>query len=240
MGVQQTWLHMCEPNETWDEDQKMLCYHEGCFSFKPYPLDEFSLAATTYLINPPHSLEVQRVERTQKILAKKLKADLLSRFPAEICSQVAKYLVREAAVFSRQEISQDAVPRHVEVDLSKDIYVSYIVVEGVRYIKFVYNAADDNEKNEGIRVWKGREKSEVVLDIAYDHFGVRDLDFRLPGDESTHPLRDTLETHGTWWTSLVLPSAESSRALLVKTDVSPSSDYSILALTNTACLGLES
>lgn len=87
--------------------------------------------------------------------------------PEEICHMVAGSLVRECAAVHLQESSLAAearkfLARHFsyEVNLSHDIYAQYVYLEGVRYIRALFNERPANPGT-GQRIYDAQPKRAI-------------------------------------------------------------------------------
>ncbi|KAL6360665.1 hypothetical protein LRP88_06372 [Fusarium phalaenopsidis] len=86
---------------------------------------------------------------------------------------IASYLVRESAMITAKNQSMFIQASDITVDLSKDVYASYSVVDGVRYIKSLRNI-DTNQDGEYHLVLDAKKKNYVdKIRICEDHLGIR-------------------------------------------------------------------
>lgn len=179
-----------------------LCCHTGCYAVKLFPPTPKFIKATKHTFDQSASGERQRGHRIQRTLASRLKRRFLDQLPLEICTLVAGYLVRECATVASQQLVQDTCTTNSLVDLSQDVYAQYVRVEGVLYLRSLYNALSSDDRAGTARVFKARNESTVrVVYIRYDHFGVRDISFVLPPDDS----KISRAVRGVWWAELTVP-----------------------------------
>jgi len=170
----------------------------------------------------PISEDRRRFERTWRLLVPRLRDALQARLPNEILAKIAKYLVRECVVASWVDrlTGLCAPTRRIssllscQVDLKKDIYAGYCVVDGVRYVAQLTNAPLMKEWMPHQLVLDSRKESppDKVI-VAKDYFGVRFVRFVREGT-SQPPLGDI---PGAWWTEVWLEPG--STALELTTDV---------------------
>lgn len=177
------------------------CFHEGCYAFKPSPLSPNFIPATHYDFTPSASDGVRRRRRIRRTLARKLGSGVLAAMPEELCLMVAEHLVRECAITTCQELTSYSGGRDTDVDLTSDVYVTYVSVEGIHYVQSL-----DNEPRK-----RGGGKVELLFDskrqgavqkayVAYDHLGIRDIFLDTPPKDGPPPSSPV--TRGVWWERL--------------------------------------
>ncbi len=123
---------------------------------------------------------------------------------------IAEFLVRECAVVTAQEQTLGSAVSDCLVDLSRNVYVRYHVVDGFRYIKSLQNSQSGTDKEEQLvyNVRKTGTASKIV--IAEDHLGIRLVHFssnkatgRLKGPDIIPSQSDHLPS--TWWRTISRP-----------------------------------
>lgn len=191
------------------------CFHQDCYAFKPSPLAPNFIPATHHDFTPDPAGELPRRRRLQRTLARKLGLGVMAGVPAELRYMVAEHLVRECAVISCQELTSLSHGSGAEVDLSRDVYATYVSFEGIHYVQ----SLDNNPRPSG-------GKAQLLFDskqghplrniyVAYDHLGIRDVYV----ETSENPLPPSVPaTRGMWWRSLY--KGHLPRALTAKSDVS--------------------
>lgn len=194
------------------------CFHQDCYAFKPSPLSPYFIPATHHDFTPSASDGVRRRRRIQRTLTRKLGLGVLSRMPEELCYMVAENLIRECAIISFQELTSQFYVFPLEVDLSRDVYATYVSFEGIQYVQSLQNnphpdRGGDNPKELLFDANQGDELRNIY--IAYDHLGVRSV--LMETSESPSP-RSVPATRGMWWKRL--SSCHRLRGLRVKSDVS--------------------
>lgn len=177
------------------------CFHEGCYAFKPSPLSPNFIPATHYDFTPSASDGVRRRRRIRRTLARKLGAGVLAAMPEELCLMVAEHLVRECAVTTCQELTSYSHGRDSDVDLSSDVYATYVNVEGIHYVQSLDNQSGPRGDERVELIFDAKRQGDVQnVYVAYDHLGVRDVFFEThPKHRSPHlsPV-----TRGVWWRGL--------------------------------------
>ncbi len=197
-----------------DYDQCVPCLHTSCFRFGRH-ISGDSLPSlppvTLYRFPAPSGDEERRRSRTHTFLAAKLRASgwfSLHLLPGEVLLAIAGLLVRECAVVTAQA-QDDAVILEYSVDLSREIYAQYRLVDGVRYLRSLRNhRAPDDEEAE--KIFDARKDVHKIL-IAEDHRGIRLI--RFLSSDAQIPASGPME--GVFWRDL----SNSSNALTVGFDV---------------------
>ncbi|OIW27898.1 hypothetical protein CONLIGDRAFT_453683 [Coniochaeta ligniaria NRRL 30616] len=170
-------------------------FHASCFEFqyRLHPVTPNLLASTAYSFDPSSCEHERRFNLIQRRLASKLPQALPVRLPTEILDMIAKLLVREcAAVTAQQQALQDSIPSEFLVDLTRNVYAQYSVVDGVCYIKSLRNTKSETDKKE-VLFLRAQEKGAIPkVFIAQDHLGIRSVHF---APSSRRPELGP----GVWW-----------------------------------------
>ncbi|KAJ4233200.1 hypothetical protein NW759_001981 [Fusarium solani] len=152
-------------------------FHSSCLKFKRFIITDDLLAVTEHSIGLSELEERQRLKRIQHLLAPKISALLSAKLPFEVMTMIASYLVRESAVITAKNQSMFSQASDITVDLSKDVYASYSVIDGVQYIKSLRNL-DTNQDGEYHLVLNAKKKNSVDnIRICEDHLGIRFVQF---------------------------------------------------------------
>ncbi len=161
------------------------------------------LATTNYSFRPPILEERRRKDRTLRILMERLKASWAKRLPDELCRIIAGFLVRECAVITAQELANEDGEIDSVVDLSHDVYVHYVMIDGIRYIRSLRNSSRSATKP-GETLLLGAQTARNIRNIyiGEDHLGIREV--RL-SSSSTIESKSDLRIAGLWWKQLSEP-----------------------------------
>ncbi|RTE83744.1 hypothetical protein BHE90_001758 [Fusarium euwallaceae] len=167
----------------------VLLFHSSCVKFKRFIITDDFLAVTEHSIGLSELEERQRVKRIQHLLAPKITNLLSAKLPFEVMTMISSYLVRESAMITAKHQSMFSQASDITVDLSKDVYASYNVLDGVRYVKSLRNL-DTDQGGEYYRVLNAKEKSAVVkIRVCEDHLGIRFVQFlSSTGSSSRFPI----------------------------------------------------
>ncbi|RSL46591.1 hypothetical protein CEP51_015908 [Fusarium floridanum] len=170
------------------------------------------LAAGEYTYEPPAEEERRRFTRTRRLLAPKLNHVLQMRLPPEILTTIAGLLVRECAVITSEEQSLGKNASNTLVDLSRDVYASYYVVDGVRYATGLSNSIDDlSEDKHHVLVRKAGQSMHKIW-IAEDHRGIRCV--RFCSSDAILPAPTPIAR--SWWR--YISASDGIEEITVKTD----------------------
>lgn len=184
-------------------------FHESCFTFRLFNVSQGYLNATKRNIQPTPNEERRREARIRRLLAPRLAAMYPGKLPIEMWHQIAGELTHECATVSSQMHWNDSerVTSSLvsDVHFALDVYVSYELVEGVRYLRFVENLdtlryhkwRPLSTKDAGItgrHLHKSSTSVSAIL-IGEDGLGIRHVEFRttLPDPSDSHPFP------GLWW-----------------------------------------
>ncbi|KPM34085.1 hypothetical protein AK830_g12489 [Neonectria ditissima] len=168
---------------------------------EPFPVSDAFLAAGEYSFEPPGYEEHRSYNRIRHLLTPKLNDVLQTRLPPEILASVARLLVRECAIITAEAQSLGTNTSNISVDLSRDVYASYCVVDGVRYVNSLVNSTSGmREDKHHVLASKGDGAVRKIW-IAEDHRGIRSVrlcpsDAALPGPT---PIARS------WWRSISAP-----------------------------------
>jgi hypothetical protein len=142
--------------------------------------------------------------------------------PTEIWIKIAAHLVRECAVVTAQTQVQKYKDKALdcEIDLSKDVYASYVLFDGVRYIQSLRNITKAEAEEGEYRILDASKAGTVdKMYTAFDHLGIRELQFAAPNRVLAGP--DSIL--GVWWRHV---SMDGTTELNIEADVSTSQDGS--------------
>ncbi|KAM0434010.1 hypothetical protein ACHAPT_003954 [Fusarium lateritium] len=147
-------------------------FHSSCFKFRPFTISDDFLAVTEHSIQLSKMEEHQRFKRIQRLLAPRIYHLLSVRLPFELVTMISGHLVRECAMVTAKDQSLFSQASDTLVDLSRDVYASYSVLDGVRYVKSLCNL-DTDEVGEYHRILNAEEQSYVDrISICEDHLGI--------------------------------------------------------------------
>ncbi len=143
-----------------------------------------------------------------------------STLPDEIWLSVVSYLppreLLTSLVASNTTAEQVASKRSQDsaVSLSQDIYASYVVFDGVRYIREIRNASKETARDDEVLLLAASEadRTQSVL-VAVNHFGVREVVFN-PTADTAKGIDTTPEV---WWRRIAIAGPETK--LEAKSDV---------------------
>lgn len=189
-------------------------FHSSCIKFKRFVITYDLLAVTEHSIGLSELEERQRLKRIQHLLAPKISNLLSAKVPFEVTTMISSYLVRESAIITSKNQSVFSQASDTTVNLSKDVYASSSVIDGVRYIKSLHNI--DTAQGEGYRlILNANNKGPVYkIRICEDHLGIRFVQFLPP----TPGSKKFPEMKG-WWRD-ISPSKFKFSATRVESDVS--------------------
>ena len=194
--------------------RRVPCFHATCFDFRLSPITQTFLDATNYSFSPPFSDERRRADRIQCLLVPRLKKALGDKLPHEVLAMIAELLVRECATVTGQAQAWEQNASDYLVDLSRDVYARYHVVDGVRYVKSLGNFLSETNEEGQLLLDVQKQGGIRKIVIAEDHLGIRlvkfvSLDAVFP--KNRHGLR-------AWWRDISKPTGISE--IKVRTDVS--------------------
>jgi len=154
------------------------------------------LATTNYSFRPPILEERRRKDRTLRILVERLKASWAKRLPDELCRIIAGFLVQECVVITAQELANEDGEIDSVVDLSHDVYVHYVMIDGIRYIRSPRNSSRSATKpGETLLLSAQTARNIRNIYIREDHLGIREV--RL-SSSSTIESKSDLRIAGLW------------------------------------------
>jgi hypothetical protein len=114
---------------------------------------------------------------------------------------VAGLLVRECASITAEEQSQGTEVCHSVFDLSRDVYVSYCTVDGIRYVKSLSNTTSGiYDKEHCVLASKEGEAIHEIW-IAEDYRGIRYARFCSSGAALIAPT----PIANSWWRAISVP-----------------------------------
>lgn len=209
--------------------KKVRGCHFECFEFGgllsgnraiPEP-SLFSRGPMVCSFEPPESEKERRRRFIRARLEEKLAADYAcGKLSPEIWRMIADLLVRECAIvtsmISRQLLGSSTFGASL-VNLSRDIYASFVTMDGVHYFKSLGNSPDPVANS--VRVWKARAGSiaiQVEVYFAEDYLGIRKLCFVVGQGGKMWSMLSRAADIGIRWRRF---SSSSSGAFKVLTDV---------------------
>ena len=135
-----------------------------------------------------------------RILAEKLKASWASPLPVELCRTVAGFLVRECAVVTAQALARIGGGADSVVDLSREVCVRYVMIDGIRYISSLRNSScSATDAGETLLIDVQNASNFRDIHIGEDHLGIREVKVSSCG---TNASKSDLRTVGLWWRRL--------------------------------------
>jgi hypothetical protein len=132
---------------------------------------------------------------------------------------VAGHLVPQCAlVTSQDQAVADAEVSSYEIDISKPVYASYLKVDGLIYVKRLYNS-QAGTSNSDVRLFlpakHDAETSAPVVWVLEDHQGVRKVAFLAP-DALNAWVRTKSPAPGLWWRRVTV---DESTIIKIQSDV---------------------
>lgn len=129
--------------------EAVVGYHVGCFDFMLSLPSLDILKATHHTFEPAPSEDKRRRDRIRTLLVLRLR-NKYGWLPTEIWLMIAGYLVHECAISTMQELWRTRGIRqdfhrapgnsyHTIIDMSLDVWVRYIHIDGIRYIAELSN-----------------------------------------------------------------------------------------------------
>lgn len=179
------------------------CLHSSCYALRFIPMTRNFFTVTQYDFSPSICTERRREHRLERAVTKRLKIDFLRYLPHEICLSVASYIASDLAAVACQEFARGAHSSNSTVDLCRDVYATYMVVEGISYLQSLCNSPPDSDGGSKF-VYSAQQEHEVQeLYVEYDHLGVRNIHFSFPKD---HLPSLSGNSRGVWWKELARSS----------------------------------
>ena len=179
------------------------CFHNKCHDFRLYAVSPKFLAATNYSFQPTILEQRRRRDRMLQILAQRLKATWTKLLPAELCRMIAGFLIRECAVITAQALADQNSMNNCFVDLSRDVYTRYVMIDGIRYIGSLRNSSRSAvEPGERLLLDAQIARNIRNIHIGEDHLGIRQVQFSSSGNVSSW---SDLRIPGLWWRQLSEP-----------------------------------
>lgn len=114
-----------------------------------------------------------------------------------------------------QELARGVRPSDFVIDLSRDVYATYTRLEGAMYLQSLDNAPQLEGGKRIFDAGQGRIVENIY--VAYNHLGIRNIRFTLPGHDLPQLLRDC-HRGGVWWTGLARKGG--ILRLMMRSDVS--------------------
>ncbi|KAF5586805.1 uncharacterized protein FSUBG_12016 [Fusarium subglutinans] len=205
-------LHTCARRRCMMQGHRVPFFHHECFCFRLYDISDALVAAGEWSFEPPASENSRRSHRIKSLLAPKLRDQLQIRLPPETLMTIAGYLVRECAAITAEEQSLGTEVSDTTVEISRDIYVNYTAVDGVRYVKTLCNTASNFGDQDYNRLRRKMDKPVDQIWIAEDHRGIRSVIFC--GADS--PLVGPTPIMKSWWR--VLTTSNATKEIAIKSD----------------------
>ncbi|KJZ72249.1 hypothetical protein HIM_08391 [Hirsutella minnesotensis 3608] len=167
------------------------------------------LAATKYDFNPSIQVELRRRNRIKWAVTKRLKQSFLPQMSEELCQMVAGYILCEMAAIALHERAKDVQPATCTIDLTQDVYATYIDIEGILYLQSLRNTPLQ-DKGSSRCIYDAQQARAIrTIYIEYDHLGIRGIYFDAPNREGL----SSRDCCGVWWTAV----ARESRLLRITT-----------------------
>ncbi|TAQ88178.1 hypothetical protein B7494_g3492 [Chlorociboria aeruginascens] len=204
-GVFKIKIHTCCRRECGFRCLKSACFHSECYSFRLYTVSPKFLATTEHSFRPPILEEQRRKHRMLRILTKRLSVSWTKGLPDDICWMIAGHLIRECAIITAQELANEDSASDSIIDLSHDVYVRHIMIEGIRYIRSLRNSAQSTPKQGETLLLESPNSSDVRnVYIGMDHLGIRHI-------QLSSSSKSRLRIPGLWWRKLSESSCCSSK-----------------------------
>lgn len=193
-------FHMCCRSTCWLRGHRSACFHGQCYDFRLYTVSPKFLATTHYSFRPPILEEQRRTDHILQILTERVKVFWTKGLPDELCRMIAGFLIREAAVVTAQELANQESVSNSILDLSQDVYVRYIRIDGIRYVRSLRNASRPAvEPGEELLLDAQTARNIRNIHIGEDHLGIRHVQIPPSGNVSSKP---ELSLPGLWWRQL--------------------------------------
>ncbi|KAF4338449.1 hypothetical protein FBEOM_7718 [Fusarium beomiforme] len=189
-----TWK-LCKLGEVYDADQdvtlhacgwhrcsgqtKVPFFHSECVSLKLYDISNSLIAAEKYTFDCYED-------------------NLGIKLPNQILTVIAGILIRLCASVTAQERTLGTEASKVSVDLLRHVYVTYTVVEGVRYVKSISNSSS-TQHQDSLALSSGQAISKIW--IAEDYRGIRFVKFCSANMQLSGPT----PIKESWWRSISSP-----------------------------------
>jgi len=201
------------------------CYHIACFHVAQAALSPELFVALAYQFQPTRLDSRRREVYLQHQAAGQLgQAFAKPHLPTELWLKIAALLVSVSAAAGVAQIKLKDAPSPSKpasslsmLDLSRDVYASYVQFEGVRYIKALRNRRRAQAAaREYLILDAAKARTIHKVYVAFDHLGVRQVQFACPN----RVLPGSGSVPGLWWKHL--SREEGISRLWIKTDVSTS------------------
>lgn len=140
--------------------------------------------------------------------------------PYDVCRMIARLLVRECAVITTQELAdqESATCTDSVVELSHNVYVRYVMMDGIRYIAGLRSSPRSAIKAGETLLFSPQTTGNIRnLYIGEDHLGIRQLQSYSSSNASS---RLDFGAPGLWWRELPEPCR--FQKLRMRTDVGSS------------------
>ncbi|PTD07242.1 hypothetical protein FCULG_00005437 [Fusarium culmorum] len=155
-------LHTCARLRCMMDSPRVPFFHRDCYRFRLYHISSALVAAGNYTFDSPGHEENRRSHRIKRLLVPKLRDQLQIRLPDEILVFIAVHLVLAGADVSETTAS-----------LTQDVYISYTLVDGVRYVKSIDNAVPKLCEQDRPRLLSNQGEPIRKICIAEDYRGIR-------------------------------------------------------------------
>ncbi|KAI1438836.1 hypothetical protein GGR50DRAFT_702799 [Xylaria sp. CBS 124048] len=171
-------------------------YHADCIRQRDCPSVPRLSDATSYAYGPPPGENARRLRWVRSRLASVIYYAVACRLPYELCDMIARYGVREYALYISKKFCQDNTAAEFRIDVRKPVWARYAFLDGLRYIASLANKP----------LWSDAvslSRPEPDIRVAYvveDHLGVRDVRF---GGFFYKPPQDHTKP-GLWWRTVEL------------------------------------
>lgn len=108
-----------------------------------------------------------------RFLVPKLRDHLQIRLPDEILVSIAGHLVRKCAAITTEEQSLGTDVSETTVSLTQDVYISYTVADGVRYVKSLDKAVPKLCEQDRLTLLSKQGEPIRKICITEDYRGIR-------------------------------------------------------------------
>ncbi|KAH7185200.1 uncharacterized protein B0J16DRAFT_125215 [Fusarium flagelliforme] len=204
-------IHACGDKKRCDKKSRRVAFvHADCFRIAQRNL-QGAICTGRLTFDPTVYEQAKRFSRTKDFLCHKLEAGLGDKLPAEILDRIAEMLVHECATITHQQQSQslERMEPTTSLWLHKKVYATYIVIDGVRYVKELTNSKDHLPKEAYVTVLK-KQREDCQICVAEDHRGIRAVKFCSTTPLSPGPIADA------YWR--VFPGYPESGKLVLESD----------------------
>lgn len=174
-------IHMCGSWQCFHRIGEAYTFHTGCYATTTVSFSNAFIPSIAYSYRPSFQDERLRANRIRNAATLQLQRGILKHLPKDIVMMVAENLVMEAAtVYSEKMFSPLNLTgkSYINIDLTKDVYMEYLEIEGISYVKWLNNT---NLGGKGQLIFRARKSQQVkTIYIAFDYLGIRRVSFESP------------------------------------------------------------